>query len=190
MPGPALDLMQALKASLAQPDPYPTRGAIPTGTGPGSQTYVPDRPFERPLERNVCVGPLVVSACRCPMCGDVYAHYANGERSNWYAAGLPNGEPDPPCLRCELALGIPLSPDEAAAMADFRWRYDEYVAAQRVGSGDSQQEQRAAFLAMCESAQLQAPALLAALERRYGNQQDAGVHAILNGASGVGEAKS
>ena len=44
---------------------------------------------------------------------------------------------------------------------------------------------RKAFLKLCDAAQLRAPILLDALERRYGNQQEAGVHRIAEGASGV-----
>jgi len=166
---------EALDALLAQPDPYPTRGPIPTGTGPGSESFVKTPPFVHPIERNVHVGGLWVSICLCPQCGQKYAH-----------EGLLNdNEPDPPCWRCEVSVGVPLDPDEAAAMAEFRWRYDRFLAAVDIGSGKSQEEMRHLFVTACDSGMVYAPPMLKALERRYGNQVDAGVQAILNGASGV-----
>lgn len=142
--------------------------------------------YERPLERNVVVGPMVVSTCQCPQCGQVYVR---GELlgSGGYAPAMSKDEPDPPCWRCEVSVGVPLDPDEAAAMAEFRWRYDLFLAANEVGGMQSQDDMRAAFVRAHDSAWVHAPALLHALERRYGNQQDAGVQAILNGASGVVE---
>lgn len=177
---------KVIDAMLAQPDPYPTHPPMPPGTGPGGGVYVPpaELRYGRPLERNVVVGPMVVSTCLCPQCGQVYVR---GELlgSGGYAKAMPDDEPDPPCWRCEVSVGVPLDPNEAAAMAEFRWRYDQFLAANEVGGMTSQAEMRAAFVRAHDSAWVHAPALLWALERRYGNQQNAGVAAILAGASGI-----
>jgi len=166
---------EMLDALLAQPDPYPTREPIPVGTGPGSQSFEHAPPFVHPLERNVHVGGLWVSSCLCPQCGEKYAHVGL----------MTDDEPEPPCWRCEVSVGVPLDPGEAAAMAEFRWRYDRYLAAIDIGSGESEKNMRHLFITGCDSGMMYAPVLLKALERRYGNQVDAGVQAILNGASGV-----
>lgn len=153
------------------------------GTGPGApdQVYVPPAELrhERALERNVVIGPLLVSTCRCPQCGTVYAYSAPLGKGG-YAIALMDDEPDPPCWRCEVPLGVPLDPAEVHAMQQFRWRYEQYVDAHEVGAMQSLAQMRAAFLQFCSSAEYYAPQLLAALERRYGNQQDAGVQQILN----------
>jgi hypothetical protein len=183
-----------LDSMLQEPDPYTGRLPIPPGVGPGTQPFTsakdaaggtPD--YEIPLKRNVQVGPLVVSACKCPQCGEIYAHYALGQApiAHWYQACLSDDEPDPPCWRCEVSVGIPLSPDEAGAMAEFRWRYDNYLKAAEAGSGQSTDARRHAFIVGCDSGMNYAPKMLEALERRYGNQVDAGVQKILNGTPGV-----
>jgi hypothetical protein len=172
------DLSQAqVDALLKQPDPYGTgfeKGFVP-GTGPGAQAHVPDQDYTAPHERNVRVGPLWISTCRCPQCGQGFAHEGL----------LRDDEPDPPCWRCEVSVGVPLDPEEAGAMAEFRWRYDRFLAAIAIGSGESEKEMRHRFITACDSGMVYAPRLLAALERRYGNQVEAGVQAILNGAAGV-----
>lgn len=162
-------------APQARPDPY--TGITPDVPGPGPLTgKAPPPPIpELPFSRNVRVEPLWISACRCPQCGEVYPH----------VGVMADEDLDPPCWRCEVSLGVPLSPDEAAAMAEFRWRYDRFLKAYEVASGASQAVMRQRFIDMCSSAQMQGPTLLHALERRYGDQQDAGVAAIVNGASGV-----
>lgn len=160
---------------------------VEPGANPGAgRPYVSpaELRYARPLERNVVVGPMVVSTCLCPQCGQVYVR---GELlgPGGYTPAMTDDEPDPPCWRCEVAVGVPLDPEEAAAMAEFRWRYDQFLAATEVGGMTSQDEMRAALVRAHDSAWVHAPALLRALERRYGNQQDAGVQAIASGAAGV-----
>jgi len=156
-------------------------GTIKPGTGPGAVPYSPAEKYTAPHERNVRIGPLWVSSCHCPQCGADFAHVGL----------LTDDEPDPPCWRCEVSVGVPLDPEEAAAMAEFRWRYDRYLAAIDIGSGESTKQARHLFITACDSGMVYAPQLLKALERRYGNQVERGVQLILNGVTGmVSEAES
>lgn len=154
-----------------------TKGFAP-GTGPGAPV-VGAKTFVHPLERNVHVGGLWVSSCICPQCGARFAHEG--------LMGLE--EPDPPCWRCEVAVGVPLDPEEAAALAEFRWRYDRFLEAIDVGGGKigkTREDMRHTFIVACDSGMMYAPVLLHALERRYGDQVVRMTHAIATGAvSGV-----
>lgn len=179
------------EAAATQPDPYTGVKPIPSGVGPGLRTYASPAEaagtsgFRRAFERNVVVGPLIISICRCPQCGQVFPYFRDLLDEGWEAGAMLDDDPDPPCWRCEVAVGVPLSPHEAAAMAEFRWRLDRFLKANEGPSGASTSDRRATLVAMSNAAQIHGPALLGALERRYGNQQDAGVAAILNGVEGV-----
>ncbi len=173
-----------LAQALTEPGSYEqdfTKGFAP-GTGPGAQPVVSAKDFDFPLERNVHVGGLWISSCICPNCGTRFAHEGLMAR--------PEQEPDPPCWRCEVSVGVPLDPEEAAAMAEFRWRYDRFLEAIDVGGGKigkTREDMRHAFVTGCDSGMVYAPVLLKALERRYGNQVERGVQVIAMGTSGVEE---
>ena len=164
-------------------DVYGTHEPFTPGTGPGTQAPEPfdaGGRWQRPLERNVVVGRLLVSSCICPQCGECYAFAVPLVNGVSPMGGLDDTDPDPPCLRCELALGMPLNPDEVAAMQQLRWRWDEFRRAMREGSMVAQKGQHDAFLRLNQAAGRHALTLLHALEARYGNQQTAGVQRILN----------
>jgi hypothetical protein len=149
-----------------------TKGFAP-GTGPGAPV-VGAQTFVHPLERNVHVGGLWVSSCICPQCGELYAHVGR----------MGMDEPDAPCWRCEVSVGVPLDPEEAAAMAEFRWRYDRFLEAIDVGGGKigkSREDMRHAFVVACDSGMVYAPVMLKALERRYGDQVVRAVQGIATG---------
>lgn len=158
----------------------PYESAFPKGFAPGTGPGGPvegAKTFDHPLERNVHVGGLWVSSCICPQCGERFAHVG--------MMGRPEQEPDPPCWRCEVAVGVPLDPEEAAAMAEFRWRYDAFLEAIDVGGGKigkSREDMRHTFVVVCDSGIKYAPVLLKALERRYGDQVVRATQAIATGA--------
>jgi len=169
-----------------EPDSYTGREPPPPGVGPGTQKFEPlPTPDSHPreLERNVCVGPLVVSSCQCPKCGEVFAHYE--VFVGGYHACL-GSEEQPLCPRCTFATAWPaVTPEVAAAMVECRWRYHEHLLSGEPGSGKSTGEMRAAFLKAYDAFWLYGPALLGELERVFGDQVTAAVAAIEGGVSGV-----
>lgn len=131
----------------------------------------------RPLERNVAVGPLWVSSCRCPQCGEVFAH----------PRFLDPAEAEPPCPRCIYTTAWPTAPpDILESMSVMHQRMMDLRRARSLGEGSTAEEHRTVVLAS-DGFWYYGPRLLGELERIYGvQQQGPGVMVTDNDAPGSG----
>jgi len=185
------DVAAALaKVAVEGPDPY--TGIMEPGPNPGGaaewKKVVEALQYQPALVRNLVVGPFVVSTCQCPQCGELFVHateYKHHSHNNVYTACL---EPDerPRCYRCLYATAWPQPTARVIeALVHIRWRYGQFLDACEVASQKSQKEQRDAVLRAHDAFWLHGPALLAELERIYGDQLKRAVAAIEGGVSGV-----
>jgi len=139
------------------------------------EPYVATPPYRAPHEHNVQVGPLSVSTGDCPRCGAAFAW--------WGTTTVPDvvlaDDPAPLCWRCRyVPLTVPA--EVAAVMSHVRWKLDEYRKAAGLG-GIPREEFRRTALAASQACWIHGPALLAALEAIYGDQQVTQVQAIATG---------
>lgn len=172
---------------MKQPATYDDLGGHPEkGTGPGAQErYEPTPPYRRPLERNVVVGPMLVSTLVCNKCGEVFAYGIPLRDGSKIDACLPNeaSPEDPDCPRCSYSDKT--CPDDAKqAMQECRWRYNQYKEARASLGGVSNAGIRDHFLKAHDIFWRYGPVLLLELERIYGDQLTRGVHEIETGGEG------
>lgn len=133
--------------------------------------YGPPTGYRRPLERNVVVGPFLISTVACPGCGVLHVVAVPMYDGRAILSALAPEE-HPLCPIC--AANQPQPSDAVrAAMAELRWRLDRFQAARLsdAGIGASVKEHRQAFLDLQSCCWSATPVLLRELERVHGNQQ-------------------
>lgn len=161
------------------PEPYETG---PELSSTPREEFEQEPAYHRPLERNVAVGPMLVSTCICPKCGEVFAHFIKMHEDSKIHNALGDDQ-EPVCYRCTYADKT-CPPGLVYAMQQVRWLYDQYYEAHASLGGASNVEIRARFLKAYDAFWRYGPVLLAELEHVYGNQLTRGVHEIETGVAG------